>query len=185
MSNVTQFPIVRRAVAADYPEVMRLAGLVWDENGLFKMSKRKMDWLLTRVLDPDSIPQGDMGVRGFMGVIGPPGGRLEALILLTLGSYWYTDEVVLEEYATFVDPDHRKSNHAKTLIKYAQHLSDQIGIPLLIGVLSNERTEAKVRLYRRLLGREAGAFFLYGRHTGGKTMEQNGNKSGQALPASS
>ncbi len=175
-ANVTQFPIVRRATMADYPAIMAMAELVHEENGLFKMSPRKMDWLFRRILDPDSIPVGDFGVRGFIGVIGgPPGGRLEALIVITLGSYWYTDEVVLEEYATFVHPDFRKSNHAKTLLKYAQHLSDEIGIPLLIGVLSNERTEAKVRLYRRHFT-EAGSFFLYNARTGRQAQEQNVNK---------
>jgi hypothetical protein len=39
-------------------------------------------------------------------------------------------------------------------------------MPLLIGVLSNHRTEAKVRLYERQFGKPTGAFFLYNGSTG-------------------
>lgn len=163
--TINMRPVVRRAVLADYPEVMKMAHLLHEENGLFEMSKRKMDWLLMRTLAPESIPEGDIGLRGYMGVIGPVGGPLEGLILLTIGAFWYSEQVVLEEYANFVHPAYRKSNHAKTLLRYAQHLSDKIGIPLLIGVLSSKQTEAKVRLYRRHFN-EVGSFFLYGVRSG-------------------
>ena len=36
----------------------------------------------------------------------------------------------------------------------------------MIGVLSNHRTEAKVRLYERQFGKPSGAFFLYNARTG-------------------
>jgi hypothetical protein len=41
-----------------------------------------------------------------------------------------------------------------------------MGMPLLIGVLSNSRTEAKIRLYKRHFGEPAGAYFLYNARTG-------------------
>jgi hypothetical protein len=43
---------------------------------------------------------------------------------------------------------------------------------MLIGVLSNHRTEGKVKLYGRIFGDSAGAFFLYNAKTGKQmTME--------------
>jgi len=41
-----------------------------------------------------------------------------------------------------------------------KNLSDQLGIPLLTGIISKERTAAKIRLYDRMLPR-IGAFYLY------------------------
>ena len=46
-------------------------------------------------------------------------------------------------------------------------------IPLLIGVLSNKRTEGKIRLYERQLGKPSGAFFLYGARTGEHSVTEH------------
>jgi hypothetical protein len=156
--------LVRPAHPTDYDEIWKLFRLLHKENGVFTLSESKLDWLLQRVLLPHLIPKDDSGLRGYMGVIGPPG-ALEAFILMIIGSYWYTDELHLEELATFVHPNHRRSRHAIALLNYSKHLSDGINIPLLIGIVSNQRTEAKVRLYRKHFP-EAGSFFLYGAHTG-------------------
>jgi len=85
--------------------------------------------------------------------------------MLSFGSPWYSDELTMDEYLNFVDPEHRSSNHAKTLIAYAKQMVDQIRIKhqnfkLIIGVLSTKRTAAKVRLYERQLI-PCGAFFAY------------------------
>lgn len=158
--------IVRKATPEDRRGIWELFDMVHEENAILNQSKPKVDWLLDRILHPERIPEWDNGTRGFIGVIGPPE-RLEGLILLCLGSLWYSDDIILEEYVNFVHPDHRNSNHAKTLVGYARHLADKTGIPLLIGIVSNHRTAAKVRLYRRQLP-EAGAFFLYNGYTGRK-----------------
>lgn len=151
--------IVRRAGSDDRDGVWKLFDLLYDENAMFQRSERKIDYLLDRILDYDRLDPTDGGPRGFMGVIGPVG-ELEGFILLVLSSYWYSEDIMLEEYANFVHPEHRKSNHAKTLISYARNLADRVNIPLSIGIVSNVRTEAKIRLYRRQLP-EAGSFFLY------------------------
>ena len=163
---MTSSSIVRRAGKEDYEGVWELFRLLHAENGIFTISERKLNWVLERILNPESISEGDVGLRGFMGVIGPVG-RLEGFILMVLSSFWYSDDIYFEEYANFVHPDHRRSNHAKTLLGYSRNLSDQVGIPLVIGILSNVRTAAKVRLYRRQLP-EAGSFFLYNAVTNAK-----------------
>lgn len=169
---MTSNSIVRRAVPEDYEGIWKLLNLVHTENAIMSQSKPKLDWLLDRLLHPEKIAEGDNGTRGFIGVIGPVG-ALEGMILLCLGSLWYSDDIILEEYVNFVHPDHRKSNHAKTLVSYAKSIADKTGVPLIIGVVSNTRTAAKVRLYRRQLP-EAGAFFLYNADTA-KFKEQTVN----------
>lgn len=155
--------IVRKAIPADRDGMCHLLRMMHAENGIFSVSEPKVNWFLDRVFYPERIPQGDMGVRGYAGVIGPPE-ALEGFILMMIGSNWYSQDYHLEELANFVHPDHRKSTHARTLIGYAKHLSDKIGIPLVIGIISNARTEAKVRLYKQMLP-QAGAFFLYNADT--------------------
>ena len=88
---------------------------------------------------------------------------------------WYSDNPVLEEKAIFIHPDFRsaKGGRARQLCEFSKQVADSLGIPLIIGVLSNHRTEAKVRLYERQFGKPSGAFFLYGAHTGQHTMTEH------------
>ena len=132
--------------------------LAHQENGFFPANVKKVDWWLDRMLRPELIPPFDTGTRGVIGVIG--NGRLEGLAVLAIGQFWYTDQKHLEEYVVFVDADCRGSPHCAALIDWMKEQSKLTGLPLFTGITSNKRTEAKVKLYRRLLP-PVGAFFLY------------------------
>lgn len=156
--------VVRQAIPEDKAEIWRLFRLCHQENGMLPMSERKVDYYIDRLIDPKNIANDDFGPRGIIGVIGQIG-SLEGAIMLSFGSPWYSDEITLDEHLNFVDPKHRASDHAKTLISYAKYMVDQIRpahpeVRLVIGVLSTERTAAKVRLYERQLT-PSGAFFVY------------------------
>jgi hypothetical protein len=156
--------IVRPAIPADHSEIWRLFKLHAEENALFPLSERKVEFYLQRLLHPGEIAADDTGPRGLLGVIGPVG-ALEGAIMLVLGSPWYTDEITLDDCMNFVDPAHRKSSHAKSLIAYSKHLVDQVrlGHPdfkMILGVMSTERTAPKIRLYSQQMGL-VGAFFMY------------------------
>src|SRR4051812_4768115 len=142
---MTATSLVRVAKAADYPEVWRLLMLGHEENSLFPLAPDKVQWMVIRMLASESIHPDDTGVRGVIGVIGQ--GTLEGLALIITGSFWYTHAKHLEELIIFVDPEHRKSDHAKSLLGWAKSLPETTGLPLLTGILSNTRTEAKCRLY--------------------------------------
>ncbi len=155
----------------DIESIWTLFHLMHHETGAFKISYPKVQWLLNRILHPEKIPDGDTGLRGYMGVIGPVG-NIEAFTLMILGSYWYSEQWTLEELSNFVHPDHRKgTHHADTLLKYDKMLSDKLKIPLIIGVISNKRTEAKVRLYKRHFPM-AGAFFIHNMRFGEELYEE-------------
>ena len=160
--------VVRIAREGDRAEVWRLLLQAFRENGQFTLKAEKVDWFVSRALQPHLIPEWDMGARPIIAVIGFPG-ALEALLLMSIDQYWYTDEKHLAEYLVYVDPECRRSNHAKATVEWMKHQSDITGLPLLTGVISNERTEAKVRLYRRLVP-YIGAFFLY---RGGKNADSS------------
>jgi hypothetical protein len=129
------------------------------------MSERKVDYHIDRLLNPENIKADDAGPRGLIGVIGTPE-HLEGVIMLAFGSQWYSDEITLDEYLNFVDPEHRASNHAKTLIRYAKYMVDQLrpshpSMRLIIGVLSTIKTATKVRFYETILGTPCGNFWAY------------------------
>lgn len=149
---------IRIGTPADIDAVMELAMMATDENGFVDPNPAKLLKDIWPALNND---------HGIMGVIGDPGHKLEAAILLRTGKMWYSDQDVIEEKAIFVHPEYRsaKGGRAGKLCDFAKEVSDSLGIPLIIGVLSNNRTEAKVRLYKRKFGEPTGAFFLYGATT--------------------
>ena len=144
--------IVRIATRADAPDLINLLHIMHSENGMMPLDEECALEFFNRAFDKKG---------GIIGVIGAPGDIRAALYLLVT-RFWYTNENHLEECFNFVRPDMRKSDHARTLITFAQKCADSIEIPLVIGVLTNNRMEGKVRLYRRALGIPAGAFFVYG-----------------------
>lgn len=151
---------VRVAGAKDYDEVWRLLMESHGENALFPLAEDKVRWFVMRVIFPERITPDDAGVRGVIGVIGPIG-ALEGLVFLTIGTYWYSHAKHIEEFMVYVDSRHRRSEHAKALVGWMKSQVELTGLPLVTGIMSTTRTEAKVRLYERMLPK-IGAFFYLG-----------------------
>lgn len=149
---------VRLAVPEDRAKLLALTEMLHGENGLFSLSPTKRDTLLDRYYNRDG------SIIGVIGEIGEP----VASIYLSLTQPEYTDDWALVEVWAHVHPDHRRSTHAKHLIEYAKFVSTQMKLPLLIGILSNTRTEAKVKLYERMLP-AAGRYFVFNPQFAGGT----------------
>ncbi len=143
---------VRLAQPEDRAKIIELTRDLHGENGLFSMSDKKVRAMLDRFYNREGA---------VIGVIGPVGNPV-ATIYLGIDQMSYSDDWALVEQWNFVHPDHRKSNYASQLICYAKRLSDEFKLPLLVGILSNSRTEAKARLYERHL-HKVGAYFYYSR----------------------
>jgi GNAT superfamily N-acetyltransferase len=150
---------IRLATVEDLDEMMRLALSACDENGFLNPNPIKLLEQVWPALNQD---------HGLCAVIGKPGGTIEGAILLRIGQMWYSDDLTIEEKAIFIHPDFRgaKGGRARKLCEFSKTVADTLGLPLVIGVLSNSRTEAKVRMYERQFGKPSGAFFLYGAKTG-------------------
>jgi hypothetical protein len=156
---MSSMSIVRIARGEDHSEIWRLFLQAHHENGLFPYAPDKVEWFIQRALFPWQIPNWDSGVRPVIGVIGDIG-TLEGIVLITPGEFWYTREKHLEEYLVFVDPQCRKTFHARALIKWMKEQSNRTGIPLLTGVISNTRTQTKCELYGRMIPK-VGEFFFH------------------------
>ena len=154
---------IRIGTPADLDDMMDIAVNASDENGFVLATPEKILQEIYSALHQHN---------GMMGIIGIPGERAQGAVLLRVGEMWYSSSPVVEEKAIFVRPDFRKSRHASRLCKFSVYVADQLKLPLLIGVLSNHRTETKVRMYERILGKPAGAFWLVGANTGDTPAEK-------------
>lgn len=151
--------VIRIGTPEDLDGMMEIAMMATDENGFLEPNPAKLAAEMWPALHQD---------HGIVGIIGPKDGRIEGAVLLRVGSMWYSDTPVVEEKAIFIHPEYRsaKGGRAKQLCEFSKKVADSLGVPLIIGILSNSRTEAKVRLYKRMFGEPSGAFFLYGAKTG-------------------
>jgi len=151
---------VRIGTPEDVHEMMDIALMACEENGFLNPNPMK---LLENIYSALSQHQ------GIVGIIGKPKGKIEGAVLLRVGSLWYSDQEIIEEKAIFIHPEFRnaKGGRARRLCDFSKQVADNLGIPLMIGVLSHDRTKAKVRMYERQFGPPSGAYWLYGAQTGG------------------
>jgi len=151
--------VVRVARPEDRQEIWRLFLQGHNENGQFTLAPEKVDFFINRALWPDMIPPWDTGPRGVIGVIGDVG-HLEGVVFVTISTFWYSHDKHLEEFLVYVDPECRKSFHARAMITWMKQQSERTKLKLITGVISNTRTESKVNLYSRMVPK-IGAFFMY------------------------
>jgi hypothetical protein len=142
---------VRLATPADGDEILAICQEVHEEIGIFKICERKVR---------EAIDEALLNRGGIIGVIGAPG-NIEGCIMLRIGQLWYADEWMLEERFSFVRPQYRKSRNAIYLVDFAKQCALDLNLQLLIGIVSDERTQAKVKLYERKISKPCGAFFKF------------------------
>ncbi len=143
---------VRLATRADESQLMDLCRCLHEDNGMLGMDDELVRKMFNRAFDRQG---------GIIGVL-DGNNELAAAILLALSHFWYSHDTHLEEMFAFVRPNYRKSNHARELLDFAKECQRTLGVPLITGIITNKRTEAKVMMYRRRLGAPAGAFFVVG-----------------------
>jgi hypothetical protein len=153
---IKPYPKVRTATREDIPQIFKLGKLLFEENAITGWSERRIVQAVNRAIN---------GEGAVIGVIGDVG-RLEGMIYLFVTMFWYTDDPHIEEIYNYVHPDYRKSDNAKALIDFAKKCSEGINVPLMIGIVSNQKTEQKIRLYQRRLGKPSGAYWLWNANTG-------------------
>ena len=149
---------IRIAGPEDLDELMELSMLACADNGFLEPDTGKLLQAIWPALHQD---------HGLVGAIDEDG-VITGAILIHIGQMWYSSQNMCEEKAIFIHPSYRvaKGGRAARLCEFSKKVADTLGMPLLIGVLSNQRTEAKVKMYERKFGSPAGAFFLYNARTG-------------------
>ena len=143
-------PVVK-AKPADRSAVIGICAEGHADNEKFPLSVSKLEAAISGLLE------GDDGVIGLI----RNNSEIEAVMILQVSQPWSSDQYCLEEIFNFVRPRYRRSTNAKSLIAFAKRCSDEIGIPLVASIVSNEDTIAKSQLYERQLGKSCGGFFVY------------------------
>lgn len=151
---------VRVATVADMDQIMSLAVEAAKENGFLDASTALLAKAVWGPINQD---------HGIIGCIGKPQNQIEGMVVLNIGKIFYSDTDCLEERTLYLRPEYRsaKGGRANKLLEFSMAAATALGLPLLIGVLSNERTVAKCKLYSRRLGPPAGAYWIYQTKTGG------------------
>lgn len=145
-------PAVRAARPEDYAEIMQMCADLHEENGAVDV-----DWPTVE----ETVMRGINNDLAMIGLIGKTG-SIEGMTYIKFSSFWYSKTVLLEELFLYVKPEFRRSPNAKTLLRWVRATRKKLGCRLIIGVISNERTEAKLALYKRELGKPVGGYFFLG-----------------------
>ena len=142
---------IRTARADEMDDLVALMHEAANDQSLFPVSDIKARAMLNLAFNKEG---------GICVVIGPRG-HVEGACYLEITQPRYSDVWLVSEIFNYVRPAFRRSTHARDFIAEAKIWALKMNVPLFMGVLSNERTEAKVRLYRRQLGNPVGAFFVF------------------------
>jgi hypothetical protein len=159
-----ELPAVRIARPADEEAVMESCRRLHRENGLFSFNDDKVRSCLHRCFNAEGT---------IVGVIGEPG-NLQASTCMAISDYYYSNDWHLAELWNYVEKEHRRSRNAEALIEFGKECSEKMGVPFLTGIITNKQMAGKVRLYRRLLGYPAGAFFIHNASWKSEPMEDHG-----------
>jgi hypothetical protein len=154
---------IRTATVDDLADVMALAVAGAQENSFLPA---RVNLILNEVWP--AVNQD----HGLCGIIGQPNGKPEGIVILRISTMYYSEQMCVEEKIIFVSPEFRSAagGRARKLCEFSKKVADTLDLPLLIGVCSSERTKAKVKMYERIFGEPAGAYFLYKTKTGGHTV---------------
>ncbi|HQT62612.1 GNAT family N-acetyltransferase, partial [Acidiphilium sp.] len=142
---------VRVGQPSDLPAMMAFLRDAHAENGMAPIAEDRVEPVLQCALAQ---------WRGIVGIVDAPDGKIAGAVGLLVGKWWYSHEEHLEDIFTFVREDYRHMKMARPLLDFAKRAARELEMPLLMGVLSTDRTQAKVRLFERKLPM-AGALFLY------------------------
>jgi GNAT superfamily N-acetyltransferase len=151
MISFDDCPDIRLAEIEDIPSLMALTKLASDEDAQHPYDAEKVWHVVRRHYDKTG---------GLVAVAGPKSEPVRGYLIMIVDEIWYSPDYQLLELSLFVAPDHRKSTLAKQLMAFSKAASEGLKLDLTIGVLSTERTEAKVKLYKRQF-KTAGAYFVY------------------------
>jgi hypothetical protein len=146
----TDLSHIRLAGEADEMQIFSLFSLMYAE-----VAQHALSWPKVAAM----IRLATQRTRGIVGVIGEPH-DLKAAIFMVIEPVWYSDEFFLQEYFNYVRPDARRSTYATDLLCYGKRCAEELGIDFFCGVYSTVRTEAKCRLYRRVMPK-MGEFYRY------------------------
>jgi len=161
MSDRKSIPYVTKPAVK--PDNVVLAGKA-DEEGVFDLLMNLAEENAMFDVDDECVYETiRMATERRGGIIGiiKDGGKPVASIGLFLDRMWYTKDWYVAEYWNYVHPDYRRKPYFSNLVNFSKWVNENMGIFLNMGVMSMERTDAKVKVLGRKLN-YIGALFMNG-----------------------
>lgn len=167
LSAAVDISSVRLADPDDEGDLLAMLREMHKESGLRKANDEPLAFSEPKVLATirnatRRDPQNPQTQLSWAGIIGERG-KIEGSLCVSVCEPWYSEDVILNEVWNFVPTPFRRTDHASTLMGFAKAMADSLRIdPLIAGVMSVERHEAKLRLYARAFRcRPLGGIFQY------------------------
>ena len=140
---------VRRARLADWPAVWRLLEEMHAENALAPIAWRKVNEAMWRI------------ERDGWLLLAESEGETVGLLALEVATPWYSESPYLQDRALFVTGSSRQGVAALALLRRAKVISDELGVPLCMGVRSPVNPERKSGIFTSLGFQPLGGSFIY------------------------
>jgi len=152
----TGVPGVRLATKKDEGEIFGLLLMLHAENAFFTMNRDKVITGIQLATER----------RGGIIYVIDEGPRVVASLGMIITTDWFSDDEYLHERWNFVHPDYRRSDYAQKLLNQAMWSHEWFKargklMPFFCGINSLKRTEAKIRMYARMMPC-IGAYFAHG-----------------------
>lgn len=147
---------LRFATRSDVPRVMELLFAMHAETPHAPLSVERTRTMLGHVMANGQVAvtlDGGVPVSTMGLLVEPP---------------WFSDQAWVRDMWLFVHPEHRRTPHARALLRCARRFATALGAPLVMEVAGGpaagtaRRVAAKARLYRRELGEATGATWVVG-----------------------
>lgn len=144
---------VRIANLSDEGQIYDLLVLMAEEIALLPISETKVRAMIRHAAARNG---------GVIGIVENEE-KIVGAVCLVMNQGWYSESWFCDEIWNFVHPDHRRglgNDYAKRLLQFSKWWSEQLGMPLVMGIMSTKRTMGKIRFYMRNL-RLIGGIFLW------------------------
>ena len=150
-----------------------------DEDAVVAYLSRLADQWGLRMADGSSFPFHEHRARpvvrnalaqrdAWIAVIGET--EIEAAIGLEMNRPFFSDAPFISDLFTTVAPAFRDKGHFNALIEFAKSVAHAAGLPLVLGVIANDRVEAKRRLFTMKMGQPSGSFYVYQPKSGAREI---------------
>jgi GNAT superfamily N-acetyltransferase len=145
---------LRMAVAADMPRVF----------GMLLAGQREVKPFVPNEDKAWSFLTEHVFARGVI-LVTESEGEIVGTCGMLAETIWWSDQHVIEGLWLYVDPEHRRTPHATTMLRAMVRYADRVQLPLSIGFAARHgreaTTNAKRRLYERVLGPVTGMAFMH------------------------
>lgn len=129
---------VRIADVSDYALVMDFCAMLNIENASAKLDVSRLQ---------EVVSLGLQHKNGVIAIVMDDNGAPVGCVCLALDQWDYSLSWHYTEMWVFIHPNHRKSHYAQDVLNFCKWWAEQSGLPVTVGIMSRDRTKAKMRFY--------------------------------------